>query len=243
MKAILYIAHGTRLQEGIVEAQAFIQSIQRAIPMAIQEIAFLELATPTLEEGMQTCITRGATEILVLPLLLLSAQHIRSDIPQLVDNCRRKTPHIAMHIGEPIGLKRKMILAIAEQLAPMENCEQAQIILIGRGSSHPNIERDFSEIASRFKLHSMYRQVNIAFLYGRGPHVTDLLQKMPYDHVIFVPYLLFSGLLMKNLEAIQMADKQRIRIAQPLGKMKYTKEAFIESVLQNIANWSLKEVI
>ena len=43
------------------------------IDVPIQEICFLELAAPSMDEGITKCVERGATKIAVVPILLLTA--------------------------------------------------------------------------------------------------------------------------------------------------------------------------
>lgn len=82
MQAILYIAHGSRVKEGVEQAVNFLQGVQQEVTVPIQEICFLELATPTIAEGIASCIRKGATAIAVMPILLLAAQHAKHDIPK-----------------------------------------------------------------------------------------------------------------------------------------------------------------
>ncbi|MGM2836781.1 CbiX/SirB N-terminal domain-containing protein, partial [Bacillus cereus group sp. Bce025] len=56
MKAILYICHGSRLKAAKEEAVAFITSCMNRVEASIQEICFLELASPTIDEGFRTCV-------------------------------------------------------------------------------------------------------------------------------------------------------------------------------------------
>ncbi len=77
MKAILYICHGSRLKAAKEEAVAFITSCMNRVEVSIQEICFLELASPTIDEGFRTCVKRGATEIIVIPVFLLAAGHVK----------------------------------------------------------------------------------------------------------------------------------------------------------------------
>lgn len=46
--------------------------------------AFLEFATPTLEESILSCVDKGADEIVISPYFLASGNHVTRDIPQVV---------------------------------------------------------------------------------------------------------------------------------------------------------------
>ena len=82
MRAILYVGHGTRSKKGAAEAKSFLQKIIRQTNISIQEISFLELTEPFIEEGFIRCVKKGAAAITVVPLFLLAAGHIKTDIPE-----------------------------------------------------------------------------------------------------------------------------------------------------------------
>ena len=47
----------------------------------IQKIAFLELTKPTISDAVTETILEGATEIMIVPVLLFAAAHYKCDIP------------------------------------------------------------------------------------------------------------------------------------------------------------------
>ncbi len=81
MKAILYICHGSRLKAAKEEAVAFITSCMNRVEASIQEICFLELASPTIDEGFRTCVKRGATEIIIIPVFFISGRSCEKRYP------------------------------------------------------------------------------------------------------------------------------------------------------------------
>ena len=58
MQAVIYIAHGTRVQEGIEEAKAFVERAKKHIAIPLQEICFLELVKPSIEQTISTVLTK-----------------------------------------------------------------------------------------------------------------------------------------------------------------------------------------
>jgi len=77
MIGVLYVSHGSRIKEATDEAISFIESVKQSIDIPLQEICFLELAQPDIQQGVEKLIAKGATEISVIPVLLLSAGHYR----------------------------------------------------------------------------------------------------------------------------------------------------------------------
>ena len=49
-------AHGSRIKEATEEAIAFIETVKEKVDVSLQEICFLELAEPTIHQGMHKLI-------------------------------------------------------------------------------------------------------------------------------------------------------------------------------------------
>ncbi len=81
MKAVLYICHGSRLKTAKEEAIQFITSCMSRIEATIQEVCFLELANPSIEDGFRTCVKRGATEIIAIPGFFISGRSCKKRYP------------------------------------------------------------------------------------------------------------------------------------------------------------------
>ena len=109
MKAVLLISHGSRLPDTEEEVRAYVDQLRTLSDGAIMEYAFLEIAHPTIPEGIEICIDKGATEIVVLLNFLNAGKHVGEDIPRIVDEARAKHPEVKFHITKPIGQHDQII--------------------------------------------------------------------------------------------------------------------------------------
>jgi len=103
MKAVLLISHGSRLPQTETEIQGFVKKLRLQSNISIFEYAFLEITKPTIPEGIDICVEKGATEIIILLNFLNAGKHVDEDIPQIVDTARNEYPDIKFHITKPIG--------------------------------------------------------------------------------------------------------------------------------------------
>jgi sirohydrochlorin ferrochelatase len=217
MQAVLYVCHGSRIAKACEEAIAFVERCKATIDVPIQEICFIELAEPDIATGIDVCVQKGATRIVVIPILLLAAGHAKHDIPEEMAKAKQRYPHIDMVIGEPFGVHEKMIQIvterIAEQSVPLD--DDAMVLLIGRGSSDPDTRRDMTAIADRLREKANVSRVDICFLAAIRPTLEDGLYEASlssYKNIFIVPYLLFTGVLMKTIEkklrSLSSSDKQ-----------------------------------
>lgn len=204
MRAVLYVSHGTRVKAGVSQAETFIKSCMKRIPASIQEICYLELVEPDIAAGIIRCVEKGATEIIIQPVLLLSAGHVKMDIPEEVERTAKRYPDVRFIYSQPFGCHPKIIDILSERIHEKADpvLGQSAILLVGRGSSDPDIQDAFRDISDALsKNESM--PVQICFLAACKPSFKEGLEFMKtseFSQVFVVPYLMFTGLLMKEME-------------------------------------------
>jgi sirohydrochlorin ferrochelatase len=205
MKAILYIGHGTRSNKGAEEAKSFLQRVMLRMTVPIQEISFLELTEPSIEAGFRRCVERGATEITVVPIFLLAAGHIKEDIPTALSSLQVSYPNVQVNVRNPFGVKDKILDSISELVRTTVGAVTAQdsILIVGRGSSDPSIHTSFKMIAEGLQERLNTDQVSVCYLAATEPRLQEGLEAISettVGRVIVIPYLLFSGLLLSEVD-------------------------------------------
>lgn len=243
MQAVLYVAHGTRVAAGIREAKAFVERAKKRVRLPIQEMCFLELAEPTIEQGVAACVAQGATSIVIVPILLLTANHAKQDIPQAIAPLQARFPHVRFSYGKPFGIDRRLIAQLYERIqqTDVKLTEDSEVLLIGRGSSDAAVLRDFTEIATRLRLFFGIRNVNIAFLYGNGPKFEDYVANLQHNRakkVFIIPYLLFQGLLRNHIDKTltEATVEQQLIICDSLGYGNNVLDVLVERTNEAVAN-------
>ena len=242
MHAVLYIAHGSRVQAGIDEAKNFIETVKPFIEAPIQEMCFLELASPSIKEGIEVCIKRGAKSIAVIPILLLSANHAKQDIPEEIASVMKHHPNVTVTIGKPFGIHENLIETIHERVMEkvINRDEEISLLLVGRGSSDPSVQKDLSQIANEVKRKYEYKKVDTCFLYGSGPPFEGALQKLskekPLHRVYIVPYLLFTGLLKIGIQKkiSEQFSNGEVILCESLGYNEKVRDVLIERVNETL---------
>lgn len=118
MKALLVVAHGSRRQASNEEVRALARRVaemaQGRFPLV--EAAFLELADPSIPEGIHRCIAQGAEEVVVVPYFLSAGRHVSEDIPGEVEKARRAHPGKRLVIAPYLGAApevAELMMAIA----------------------------------------------------------------------------------------------------------------------------------
>ncbi|WP_377866317.1 sirohydrochlorin chelatase [Bacillus sp. R86525] len=232
MQAVLYICHGSRLKAAKEEAVAFITSCMNRVEANIQEVCFLELASPSIEEGFRTCVKRGATEIVAIPVFLLAAGHVKKDIPFELRKLNEEYPDIKIVYGNPFGVSEVLVKAVYNGSGIKDYEEEVTLLLVARGSSDPETLQDMKWISSLFQKEENIKEVEICYLAAVEPKFEEKLREVverKEKSIVVLPYLLFTGLLMKHVEKeVRQYELEEIKISPYLGK----NEAFREMLIQ-----------
>ncbi|MEI4788988.1 sirohydrochlorin chelatase [Bacillus sp. FJAT-53060] len=242
-QAVLYVGHGSRVKEAQDKAISFMRSCMPLVEADIQEICFLELNEPYIEEGFEICVKKGATHIAIVPLLLLTAVHAKSDIPVEIEKVKKRFPQVKVTYGRPIGVNQEVTKAVVVRIEEAGyRGERARILLVGRGSSDPDVKRDVFGIADDVRSMLPRTEVLPCFITACEPNYRDVLAQLTLDEhkpVYIIPYLLFTGILMKEIESEVDQARERlqdVRLCRYIGFHPHVKAAYMERVKETILN-------
>ncbi|MBH0229462.1 sirohydrochlorin chelatase [Halobacillus yeomjeoni] len=205
MKAVLYVSHGSRVEKTRKEAISFIHSVQKNIDVPLCGYCFLELATPTVDEAVTHLVEKGATEIAVVPMLLLGAGHYYEDIPDELEEVKKKHPYIHFQYGEPIGVQDRITEILHQRVKEIVDgkSENINVLLVGRGSRHPTTQKAIKNIGEALELRLCGPVVDVCFLAACAPTFEEGLQlsdQRDSEATIVVPYLWFTGILFQSMK-------------------------------------------
>ena len=103
MKAILLVSHGSRSSKAKEEVATLVETLRKRVKVDIFEFAFLELEHPSIPEGIDICVNKGADQVTVLLNFLNSGRHVDTDIPVLVHEAENKYPRVRFSMITPVG--------------------------------------------------------------------------------------------------------------------------------------------
>ena len=112
--AIILFAHGARderWKEPFLQLQKI---IQQENPHRCVVLSFLEMMQPSLEEAVSTLVTKGATQITVVPVFFGQGGHLRNDFPVLLQDCQDKFRQITLSATPAVGEDLAVLQAIID---------------------------------------------------------------------------------------------------------------------------------
>ncbi|MDR6999767.1 sirohydrochlorin chelatase [Neobacillus niacini] len=213
MKAILFVGHGSKDREGNDQVRQFIEAMRKNWDESILvQTSFLEFEKPTVNQGIDVCVEKGADHISVIPIMLLQAGHSKIHIPAAIDEAKIKYPEVQFTYGRPIGVHEETFEILKTRLIEIgENQDQPDpdtaVLLLGRGGSDPDANSDLYKIARLLWEKTNYKIVEPAFMGVTNPLVNEGIErclKLGAKKVIILPYFLFTGILIKRLEEMML---------------------------------------
>ena len=238
---VLIVGHGTRNREGTLQFLSLASEIQSRLPNLPCQACFLELSEPNIEEGLTRLAAVGVEQILVVPLLLFSAGHAKSDIPDAVAVACEKLGLRPAAQSQALGLHRSLLklskLRFDEACPPEWTPADIALVMIGRGASDTAAVNQMRELTERRHRESKVAWAGTGFFAVAKPTVEEILEEAknsPFGCVLIQPHLLFEGELMQSLREMQHhyqgeVFEKRWILAEPLGVDGRLAETLIES--------------
>ena len=119
MKTLLVVAHGSRRAESNDEVRALAQCIgaQASAEYGTVACAFLELAEPSIPDGLRAAIAAGAKQVVVVPYFLSAGRHVVTDVPGEVNIVRAEHPEVEITVAPYLGAAPELVGLLLKQAA------------------------------------------------------------------------------------------------------------------------------
>jgi sirohydrochlorin ferrochelatase len=106
MRHLLLVAHGSRREASNEEIRQLAASLAPRAKGHFDRVscAFLEIAEPSIPQGIDAAVRSGAGEVVVLPYFLSAGRHVAEDIPREVEGKQREYPQIRIQVTPYLGL-------------------------------------------------------------------------------------------------------------------------------------------
>lgn len=208
MEAILFVGHGSRDPEGNEEIRQYVDRIRHEMKQSIVETCFLEFEELTIAQGIDTCVEKGATRVIVIPIILFPAGHSKIHIPMAIDEAKEKYTNVSFTYGRPLGIHETIIEILESRLEESgidfsQNHEETAVLILGRGSSDKDANSDLYKMSRLFFEKRRVGMVETAFIGVTDPLLdagVERCLKLGAKHIVILPYFLFTGILIKRLE-------------------------------------------
>ncbi len=224
---ILLVGHGSREPSGNAEIERFAAQWRERRPDDRIEVCFIEFADCLLDAGLDRAAA-GSTRVIVVPLILGAAGHVKMEIPHHIAHARERHPEIefvmAKHLGAgtPVLTALKVELRTAMLALDAPDAKNTGIVLLARGSSDKVANGEVAKMARWLFEESEHEMVDLAFTGITFPKLETVVQRQVacgMKQIIVLPYYLFTGVLIERIgRQVARLERQYPHIAFALGR-------------------------
>lgn len=110
---IILFGHGAR-DPRWAEPFERLASKLRALRGEPVSLAFLELMSPDLPSAVASQVDQGCDAVTVVPVFFGQGGHVRKDLPEIIERCRKAHPDIVISCATAVGEDDGVLDAVAE---------------------------------------------------------------------------------------------------------------------------------
>ncbi len=228
--SLVVVGHGTRCQAGVDQFLGVVRLIRQLLPHVEVRHAFLELVAPDLEDVLDQVAREGNRQIVVSPLLLLAAGHVKNDLCPRIARFQEQHVSLSIRLSEPLGLHPLILdLSVGRFQQAIDDrrwtADECLLLIVGRGTRDRLARQQFEAFVARRKTLTSVGQTEFGYMARAHPTLDEAIARAvrsPLKKVIAQPHLLFPGELLTALqrrisEQDEVGDRQQWVVARPLG--------------------------
>ena len=139
--ALVAVAHGTRDRAGVAEIGRLAELVRSARPGVQVRLSWLELAEPQLGD----VLAGDAGPVVVVPLLLSTGYHVKTDITAVVGD------RSATAVAGQLGPDPRITGAVLQRMREAGAVPSAGAVLFASGSSDPEAAENLATVAGQLR--------------------------------------------------------------------------------------------
>ncbi|WP_298212327.1 sirohydrochlorin chelatase [Ferrimicrobium sp.] len=197
---LMLMGHGTKSPKGQAQFHELVALAAQRFDGPVTG-GFIELAQPSMSDAIDEIATKGIDDLIIAPVVLLPAGHLKDDAAQLANYARQRWPRLAVHLASDLGTTSELIDRLNQRIDAVDMATQA-ILVVGRGSSDPSANAELHAITRLVSESRRYPLAHTAFVSLTPPDVTaglETLALLGAQSVVVAPYFLFHGVLLDRI--------------------------------------------
>ncbi len=204
---LLIAAHGSRQSAGNDEVLRFVAALRERHPQRRIEVCFIEHAEVLLDDGLDRA-AQGSRRVLVLPLILNAAGHVKMELPAAIDAARARHPQVEFALARHLGMGRELLAVLQGELdrlmreLAVPDPQTTGVVLLGRGSSDAGANGELARMARWLYEDNEHELVDLAFTGITWPRLETVVQRqvrLGMTQICIVPVYLFTGVLIERI--------------------------------------------
>lgn len=116
MKGVLILAHGSRQKETEETLSQVVDMLRQELDIENVETAFLQFSDTNIEYGLTSLVEKGVTDIKIIPYFLFEGVHIKEDIPNEIEEFKKKYSDVKIQLGRSLGADKRLALILKDRV-------------------------------------------------------------------------------------------------------------------------------
>ncbi|MEV0948429.1 sirohydrochlorin chelatase [Rhodococcus sp. NPDC049939] len=220
---LIAVAHGSRDPRSARVVAAAVSALRARRPDLDVRLCFLDLNAPTVDQALDAVVAEGHSSAVVVPMLLSSAFHARTDLPAVLDVVRLRHPHLQIQQADVLGQDPRLIDAVRERIAETYGGAENPglgVILAAVGTSDPAANDRIRLLAESVVAGTPWSGGISCFATSTEPSVRQAISTVRgagADRIVIAPWFLAPGLLTDRLSHIAEKCGPGITYAATIG--------------------------
>jgi len=118
-RAVILIGHGSRAAGADDDMERIAEGLRRKSGGIVETCRMSGRGIP-FAEAFESCVGRGAKEIIVLPYFLHFGVHLREDIPEILRENVENHPEVRLVLGKHLGYDDALVNLVAKRAGESE---------------------------------------------------------------------------------------------------------------------------
>jgi sirohydrochlorin cobaltochelatase len=220
MTVLLGVAHGSRDDDAQEVVRELLDAAAARRPGLRTEAAYVDNASPSIRSALAGLVSEGVDDVAVVPLLLTSASHAKTDVAASVQQGRLEHPSMRLRYGRPLGPHPALVEVLARRLAEAGARADDPVVLVAGGSLDPDANAQVAATARLLWEGRAFPSVDVAFASTTRPTLAEALQRLRalgFSRVAVARYFLAPGRLPRAVERDAVIDGVDVVVSAPLG--------------------------
>ena len=207
-EGILLCFHGTKSNEGVKDTNKLLKTFKKENKKYTIKIGYLEIRKPTIKNQLDFFFKRKFDNLLIIPAMIFSGNHVTKDIPKILNNLKKdyKTkPHV--FINPPLLKSTKIFNVIQNNLIKslkIVDKKKWGLIVVASRTINFKAKAEIKDIArniARKNKFSFYKEILITLNKKNLKKNLNRLS-LKYSGFLVLPLFLFRGRLLESLRSV-----------------------------------------
>ncbi len=219
LPGVLVVGHGSRRAAAADDLACLLDGLRAHVGGSVAG-GWIELGQPRAADAAEGLVSRGASRIVVVPLLFFRAFHATKDLPRIVGDIGARHPDVEIVLARELGRGQELVDLAARRIADAAGPlgPDDGLVVVPSGTSDAAARREGQAAAAAVAAVVGSTRWTVAYASSAEPRVADAVRLLVDEgarRIVVFSWSLFAGRLVSSVEtasrrAAESADVELI---------------------------------